>query len=381
MSHGSRKNAAHPGAHWVIGILAAAAAMALVCPRTSAQSPAASSAGPLVELTAKAFKGYRSDADLLVQVGEIRLHARAATSNLRYRALGLALYQGRSQLATVWKNDVQGALTAAQPVVTLPGPVFIVPNAGTACTMSDCSAVLLLEVETGPGASHIVRAELAPVQVDRPPPRAPASRPAIGPPTSWPSHFAHALRAFSERRYGDTERLLAETLAYIEKTRGPSDPAAARVHYQRSLLYERLKRQKQQEQALLAALAILEKYPDPQVQGTIGRAAGPLDKEIVARRLADLYWEARRYADAYTYYDRAYRYVADVPLTDAERNRRLARNSAGRMAGACTQKNWAVADEAMAELKRRIVDVDAETRRQLEYWIRTGEPRLKARQC
>jgi hypothetical protein len=51
------------------------------------------------------------------------------------------------------------------------------------------------------------------------------------------------------------------------------------------------------------------------------------------------------------------------------------------MAGACTQQNWAVADQAMKELKERIVKVDAETRRQLEYWIRTGEPRLAARKC
>ena len=92
-------------------------------------------------------------------------------------------------------------------------------------------------------------------------------------------------------------------------------------------------------------------------------------------------WDPRRYDRAYVYYDRAYRYVSEIQASDSERNRRLARNSAGRMAGACTQANWEVADQAMKELKERIVNVDAETRKQLECWIRTGEPRLAARKC
>ena len=32
-------------------------------------------------------------------------------------------------------------------------------------------------------------------------------------------------------------------------------------------------------------------------------------------------------------------------------------------------------------IRERIVKIDAESRKQLEYWIRTGEPRLAARKC
>jgi hypothetical protein len=35
----------------------------------------------------------------------------------------------------------------------------------------------------------------------------------------------------------------------------------------------------------------------------------------------------------------------------------------------------------MAELKERIGKVEPAEQKRLEYWIRTGEPRLKARKC
>jgi hypothetical protein len=35
----------------------------------------------------------------------------------------------------------------------------------------------------------------------------------------------------------------------------------------------------------------------------------------------------------------------------------------------------------MAELKERKVRVDPELEKWLEYWVRTGEPRLAARKC
>lgn len=56
-------------------------------------------------------------------------------------------------------------------------------------------------------------------------------------------------------------------------------------------------------------------------------------------------------------------------------------SSAGLMASACTQGKWDIADRAMAELKERRVKVDAELAQWLDYWVRTGEPRLAARRC
>jgi hypothetical protein len=157
--------------------------------------------------------------------------------------------------------------------------------------------------------------------------------------------------------------------------------AQAVALYRQSQAHERQKQIAEQEKALLAALEILEQHAPSEARKALGTESGWLDKEVVARRLGDFYWDRRRYDRAYAHYDKAYRYTGEIQLSDFERNRRLARNSAGRMAGACTQGNWEVADSAMKELKERIVNVDAETRKQLEYWIRTGEPRLAARKC
>lgn len=157
--------------------------------------------------------------------------------------------------------------------------------------------------------------------------------------------------------------------------------AQAVALYRQSQAHERQKQIAEQEKALLSALEILEQHPPGAAREALGTEGAWLDKEVVARRLGDFYWDRRRYDKAYDYYDRAYRYVPEIEASEFERNRRLARNSAGRMAGACTQGDWDVADSAMKELKERIENVDAETRKQLEYWIRTGEPRLAARKC
>jgi len=51
------------------------------------------------------------------------------------------------------------------------------------------------------------------------------------------------------------------------------------------------------------------------------------------------------------------------------------------MATACVLGKWDVSDRAMAELKARIGSLPAAAQARLKYWIDTGEPRLKARQC
>ena len=51
------------------------------------------------------------------------------------------------------------------------------------------------------------------------------------------------------------------------------------------------------------------------------------------------------------------------------------------MATSCMLGKWEISDAAMAELLQRFPNTDADTQRQLKYWIDTGEPRLKARKC
>ena len=59
----------------------------------------------------------------------------------------------------------------------------------------------------------------------------------------------------------------------------------------------------------------------------------------------------------------------------------LSAAQAGLMASACTLGKWDVSERAMAELKARIGGLPPAAQSRLKYWIDTGEPRLKARQC
>ena len=351
-----------------------------------------------VKVTGLGFAGLERDGELGVRIAEIRLETTGKLPAVRYSALGIAVYRQGKILNAAWNHEVGGELTTSTPSRTLNWQVFVVPGAGKACLEGGCEVRLQVRVElerdaqaehTDFAALPVATAKVAPQPVP-PQSKAAKAKPARpAPPRStvprtlqgWEYRVLLATTAMSQQRYDDAGRLLNEALSFVEKAQGVGRPGTARVRYQMHILHERRKDPAQQEQALLDALAILENYPDAEVQKAIGTQGGALDKEIVARRLADFYWDQRRYDRAYVYYDRAYRYVAQIPLPDTERNRRLARNSAGRMAGACTQQNWAVADQAMKELKERIVKVDAETRRQLEYWVRTGEPRLAARKC
>jgi tetratricopeptide (TPR) repeat protein len=386
----------------IIAFAGSAASCGALAPVAFAAGEDASNVGrgspaQYVKVTGRGFAGEAQGTDLRVRVAEIRLESTGKLAATRYTALGIAVYRQGEILGASWNHGVAGDLTPAVRSQTLATQTFLVPWAGSPCLKGGCEVRLQLRVEPGSADAHAEHTDFAALPVTAAPvvaqPVSPPRKSAQPAPRAQPKPFVPqtmqgweyrillANKAMRENRYQDAGRLLNEALAFVEKAQGPGRPGAARVRFQMHIVHQGQKNHGQQEQALLDALAILEKYPDAVVQKQIGSQGGALDKEIAARRLADFYWDARRYDQAYVYYDRAYRHVADIQLPDAERNRRLARNSAGRMAGACTQQNWAVADQAMKELKERIVKVDAETRRQLEYWIRTGEPRLAARKC
>ena len=189
-----------------------------------------------------------------------------------------------------------------------------------------------------------------------------------------------AMAALSAGRFDEAGRLYREMLAALERDRGEISPMAALLHSQLAFVGAGQKNFAEEERELLRALAILERYSDKEIRQT--RAIeGALDQEMLAARLGYHYWEQRRYDKAYQYYERAYDAAPRLDTSEESRNRRLAVSSAGLMASACTLGKWDIADRAMAELKLRMVNVDAELREWLRYWVRTGEPRLAARRC
>ena len=110
-------------------------------------------------------------------------------------------------------------------------------------------------------------------------------------------------------------------------------------------------------------------------------AEQPQDPVAAAIQLGDRFWDQRNYAEAYVHYERGYYGAQALPMNDAGRDLQIANASAGLMATACTLGKWDVSERAMAELKARIGKLPPSAQSRLKYWIDTGEPRLKARQC
>jgi hypothetical protein len=146
-------------------------------------------------------------------------------------------------------------------------------------------------------------------------------------------------------------------------------------------LYQLQKKPGNYEQALLQAYVILDKYTDVKVKAALGSSRYAIDKEIVARDPDDFYWDKRCYTDGLKYYELVHQAAPGLDTAEYNRNQKLAFSSSGIMGTACMPGKWDIADKAMAELKERYKTVGPESQKKLDYWIRTGEPRLKNRKC
>jgi hypothetical protein len=135
------------------------------------------------------------------------------------------------------------------------------------------------------------------------------------------------------------------------------------------------------KESLDDAVRIMERHRPADARRLLGTRAGEFDIERLTSYGGEMLWNERRYADAHAYYMKAWDAGLEVEVDDAERNLRRATSSAGVMVTACMLGNWDLADKAMVELKERYTRVTPSARKGLKYWIDTGEPRLKARNC
>ncbi|HKU48063.1 MAG TPA: tetratricopeptide repeat protein, partial [Burkholderiales bacterium] len=210
---------------------------------------------------------------------------------------------------------------------------------------------------------------------------APVQRVALAPAQDWRGAFDQARSALNESRLADAEGLFRQSLAFVEKEHGAEHPAAGVVLHQLALTYERRQRPADQEATLKRALAVFERHRPREAKAALGTLGNFVDKENVARYLGDMYWDRRNYGESFVYFRKAHDAALEVDVEPEIRNMKRAYTSAGVMKTACMIGQWAIADDAMAELKRRYPTVSASTQRYLKYWIETGEPRLQARRC
>jgi tetratricopeptide (TPR) repeat protein len=332
-----------------------------------------------VRVTGKGFRAEAHGADLHIRIGEVRLEPTGKIPAPRYQSLGISVSRragNRYQDAGSASNpEARGDL--ARPEV-LRDQVFVVRGAAAHCAQGGCEAQLVLVVQSGANSAYAESTGMAalPVSATRE-----IAAPAEAPPKYWDTHLNRASAAVQQGRTEEGMRLFGETLAFVQKNFGADHPIEAYVLVRKAAMHQRVNDAAGREQALLRALAILERHPAPEAKRAIGAGGDWMDKEMVARELGDLYWERRRYADALAHYRRAYDSVPELDTTDYSRNLKLAFDSAGIMATACVLGQWDLADRAMAELKRRYAQVRPESQRKLKYWIDTGEPRLQARRC
>jgi hypothetical protein len=320
-------------------------------------------------------------ADLRIALERVVLEKRPERERVEYTQLGINVYplsSARSEDGrSAWDGEIRGMLTAEAPSATLESQVFVLPGIGERCRAS-CRARLLLTVRTSPSSSFTENTPFATFQ-------AAATRdialPAASPSRFWDTYYDRALAARQANRHAEAERLFADTLAFIEKNLGSGHPAAARTLATLAGLYKTQKRNAEYERAMLRALEILDPLPDRTVKQSLGETRLLIDKELLARQLGDFYWDQRSYAEALRHYRLAHRAVPGIETSDYDRNLRLASSAAGIMASACVLGDFETADAAMRELKERVTKVEPAARRRLEYWIRTGEPRLQKRQC
>jgi predicted negative regulator of RcsB-dependent stress response len=197
----------------------------------------------------------------------------------------------------------------------------------------------------------------------------------------WWTRFEHAMEVNSARRFDEAEKQLRRILSDVERESGAGHPFAGLLHYHLAMVHGNQQRKADREAELKLTLDIFERQPVNTVKAALGPMGSQIDRESVARDLGDLLWDLRRAADAYGYYEKAYAAAAELDTTEDVRNDRLALAAAGVMVTSCTLQKWDVAEKAMAEVKQRYPAASPGAQPRLKYWIDSGEPRLKARNC
>ena len=197
----------------------------------------------------------------------------------------------------------------------------------------------------------------------------------------WRDLQADAQRAANKKKFNEARRLYQAAIDGLRAELGSDHPGLATLLVERAGVFDRQQRAQAYESDMLEAWRIVAGLGVASIRAALAGTSLEADKEAIARELGDHFWDQRDYVRAFEYYELAYQAADALDTTPEDYNRRQASNSAGRMATACMLGRWEIADEAMAELKKRIRHVDAQTRERLEYWIRTGEPRLANRKC
>ncbi len=319
--------------------------------------------------------------DLVVAVDEIRLELDPDDSSAKYK--GVSFYVIPRDLArqsegrSAGNLDIRGTLTAESPTRILRDKVFVLPGLAKTCA-DGCQAKLIVSVKTSPSTGAHINTAFGEFEISQ---SKIIARPDEAKPKHWDTLYTKATRAMNRKQYNESERLFKLTIAFIEENLGADHPALARTLMTMATNYKIQQRQAEYETLMVRTFTILQKHSASEIQRELSDLDLRIDKEMVARRLGDFYWDQRRYDQSYIYYKHAYEAVPELQTSEYSRNLKLAYGSAGVMKTACMLQKFDEAERALNELKERIKKVKSESRESLSYWIRTGEPRVSSRKC
>ena len=197
----------------------------------------------------------------------------------------------------------------------------------------------------------------------------------------WKTHYEKALQAGRKHNFEKAEKLFQETLVSIGRDHGADHPAVSQTLAGYAVMLKQQNRFDEYAGNMQRAYAFLGRYTDTETKALLGNYDFRVDREALARKLGDFFWDQRNYEESYTWYRRAIEAVPGLDTSESSKNLRLAFTSAGAMKTACELGKTEEAEAAMKELKARFEEVNQRSQNELEYWIRTGGARLDAGQC
>lgn len=235
-------------------------------------------------------------------------------------------------------------------------------------------------VDVGAGPNGTMKEESRPFYLVTGDPR--AAIPATPTPVyDWHYYAERAGKALGHKERAAAERNFLRAIRMARAEFSDSHPTVALLllNYAKSSLKD-----KDGDVYLAAMTAVYDVYAENGVAAMrkVRLARGfNYDIEQVARDVGDFLWDERNYGESLTWYRRAYDAIPALELSPKAENRRYAYDAAGVMKTACVRKKYRETVAAMKDLKRRIGDTSARDQEYLQYWIRTGDPRIKDGRC
>ena len=319
--------------------------------------------------------------DLDVTLTKVTLSKIDARARAEFSALGVVVLPLDPEFAEAerfaWQGGMQGVLTRDTPVVELDQRKVSIVGGAMLCRRG-CMLRVTVAIGSDPRDGVVDESSLSYIVVGA---ASEALAPIPEPDYDWRYYAERATRALSHKDRRAAERNYLRGLVRARQAHDETHPAVGLMLAKYARLRKKDKDMVAYSQALAAAYRVYEHNSPVAMRNVLHQHGFKLDMEQVARELGDFYWDERNYAVSYGWYRRAYDAIPDLALSPSVENRRYAFDAAGVMKTACVQKKFEETVRAMQELKQRINAVSERDKEYLDYWIRTGDPRIKDGRC